>query len=73
MDHISGVPHHAHKRSLYGQKPATYYVPSEVVQPLQDIGKLYAQMAETSFELNIKTIEPSQQIRVTFYDIVEKK
>jgi len=46
MDHISGVPQHATKRSLYGMKPAIYYTPEHLVDSLASVCEGYAKMAE---------------------------
>ncbi|CAG2211695.1 EXOC4 [Mytilus edulis] len=40
MDHISGIAQHAAKRSLYGMKPAKYYSPVHLVEPLTSLCKM---------------------------------
>ena len=44
IDHISGLISHAARRHLNSMRPATYYVPSALVQPLKTIASAYGQM-----------------------------
>lgn len=60
MDHISGVPQHATKRSLYGMKPAIYYTPEHLVNSLASVCEGYAKMAENVPVLEQMDIRPAK-------------
>ncbi|XP_064613453.1 uncharacterized protein LOC135477220 [Liolophura sinensis] len=67
MDHISAIPQHATKQDLFKMKPATYFVPSHLVEPLQDVAEGYYRMHESSEslgKLRIKGIEPGDTVHL---------
>lgn len=59
MDHISGIAQHAAKRSLYGMKPAKYYSPVHLVEPLTSLCKMYGSIAGNIPELEKMNIIPA--------------
>lgn len=68
MDHISAIPQHATKQDLFKMKPATYFVPSHLVEPLQDVADGYYRMHESSEslgKLRIKGIESGDTVHVS--------
>ncbi|KAK2186227.1 hypothetical protein NP493_210g03042 [Ridgeia piscesae] len=44
IDHISGLISHAARRHLCCMRPATYYVPGALIEPLKMVASAYAQM-----------------------------
>ena len=67
MDHISGLPQHVKKRSLYGGKAAQYYVPPHLVDHLKSICSSFSAINENSEALNsaqICGVGPGQKIEV---------
>lgn len=59
MDHISGLPHHVMKKSLYSMKPAKYYVPEHLLGDLRSVCQLYARMAGGATELENIDLNPA--------------
>ncbi|KAK6191331.1 hypothetical protein SNE40_003050 [Patella caerulea] len=58
MDHISAIPQHVGKRSLYGMSNARYYVPSHLVDDLKSVCDLYSKISENPGALNEIEILP---------------
>ncbi|CAL1536168.1 unnamed protein product [Lymnaea stagnalis] len=56
IDHIGAVANHVSKRSLTGMKPARYFVPPHLVEPLSAVMQAHYQMAETVG--SIESIKP---------------
>lgn len=59
MDHISGIAQHAAKRSLYGMKPAKYYSPVHLVEPLTSLCKMFGSIAGNIQDLEKMNIIPA--------------
>ena len=68
MDHISAVPQHVAKRSLYGMKMAKYYTPVHLTENLKKVCQIYHQMNETSDALgnvDVIGIQPDERIEAS--------
>jgi ribonuclease BN (tRNA processing enzyme) len=80
MDHISSVCHHAAKRSLYSMKPATYYVPKHLVEPLKIIAQQFSKMhwedspvtTPVLENLDVRPFSPGESVKVWLL-VVSKK
>lgn len=57
MDHISAVPQHVSKRSLFGQKMARYYTPPHLTHKLKRVCEVFHEINETC--------EPLKNVDVT--------
>lgn len=64
MDHIAAVMSHASKRGLYGMPPATYYVPPNLVQPLNKLAETFTEMTETPIKLKLRAVEVDEEVKV---------
>lgn len=58
VDHIGAVANHVAKRGLFSMKPARYFVPSHLAQPLQTVMKASYEMAQTVEALENVNIIP---------------
>ncbi|BFZ18505.1 hypothetical protein BsWGS_21544 [Bradybaena similaris] len=58
IDHVSAVTSHVAKRELFGLKPARYYVPPNLVQPLLTVLRAHYEMAQTPELLSNVNIQP---------------
>ena len=68
MDHISAVPQHVSKRSLFGMKMAKYYTPHHLKDNLLAVCEIYHQMNETSDALNkvdVIAVKPGENVEVS--------
>lgn len=68
MDHISGIPQHAMKKSLYSMKAANYYIPEHLMDDLYSVCQLYSKMAGGVTELENINLIPApmdQSIQVS--------
>lgn len=58
LDHIGALSSHVSKRSLFGWKPARYFVPPHLVDSLLTVTRAHYQMAETVEALSDVNILP---------------
>ncbi|CAG5133178.1 unnamed protein product [Candidula unifasciata] len=58
IDHIAAITSHVAKRELFGMKPARYYVPPNLVQPLLTVLRTHFEMAQTPELLSSANIQP---------------
>ncbi|GFO07504.1 ribonuclease z [Plakobranchus ocellatus] len=67
VDHIGAVASHVAKRGLYSMKPARYFVPEHLAQPLQTVMKASYEMAQTVEALenvNIIPVASDEVVRI---------
>ncbi|KAH9525426.1 mitochondrial 3'-tRNA processing endonuclease Trz2 [Bulinus truncatus] len=74
VDHIGAVASHVSKRGLYGMKPARYFVPPHLLEPMKSSLQAHYQMAETVEALenvNISPFLPSDVVRLNSSYVVK--
>ncbi|KAH3752543.1 hypothetical protein DPMN_187164 [Dreissena polymorpha] len=67
MDHIAAVPQHIKKRELQGLRPASYYVPEHLIQPLTEACSQFYIMSENTPHLKtpqIYAVKPDEKIKL---------
>ncbi|KAK3740209.1 hypothetical protein RRG08_054232 [Elysia crispata] len=65
VDHIGGVASHVAKRGLFSMKPARYFVPQHLADPLQTVMRASYEMAQT-----VEALENVNIIPVTADEVV---
>ncbi|ETW03039.1 hypothetical protein H310_05470 [Aphanomyces invadans] len=65
IDHIQALPAHAAERQLNGMKPATYYMPSHLVQHVESIMASYSKMQETEIQAVLVGVDAGAVVHVS--------
>jgi ribonuclease Z len=62
MDHASGIPYIISQRSLYQLPPAKFYLPQVMIEPLEKIMELWAQIEMFSYDLQFVPVKSGERI-----------
>jgi ribonuclease Z len=64
-DHVGGVIDHARGKSLSSSKPATYYIPNNLLEPLLAIKAGFEAMDGKEIRMNIVPISPGDEVMIS--------
>lgn len=61
MDHAAGIPYIASQKSMNHLPPGTFYMPSEMVEPLTSIMKTWMKLENFEYPFNFVGVEPDRE------------
>lgn len=64
MDHAGGIPYIISQRGLMNLPPAIFYMPTNMIQPMEQILKCWQQIEGHQYDYHLKSLSEDQQVEV---------